>query len=170
MSEDVGDLWERSDMRHALLARDVAMLYRTLNRRGISQRLIAAHTGQSQSEISEILHGRRILSYDVLERICVGLMIPPGHMGMAYDDDTIRLLGPLHPQWPKEPRPEDEGSARPFEVRTVPTFPRFDTGMGDDESRPSWLDKGWWSSVDASHRCEARRQREIAEGEQLDRE
>ena len=54
--------------------------------------------------MSEILTGRRVVSYEVLERIYVGLLIPPGHMGMAYDLDTINLLGPSHPQWPARVR------------------------------------------------------------------
>ncbi|MER2091363.1 MAG: transcriptional regulator, partial [Saccharopolyspora rectivirgula] len=46
-------------MRDALARRDVSEIYRQLRRRGISQRQIAASTGQSQSEVSEILTGRQ---------------------------------------------------------------------------------------------------------------
>jgi transcriptional regulator with XRE-family HTH domain len=50
----------------------------------MSQRRIAAMTGQSQSEISEILSGRRVVSYDVLLRIADGLGVPRGLMGLAH--------------------------------------------------------------------------------------
>jgi hypothetical protein len=45
-------IWERPAMRRALAERDVATVYLMLQRIGVSQRRIAALTGQSQSEIS----------------------------------------------------------------------------------------------------------------------
>ncbi len=86
-------LWQRSDMRTALAARDIAMVFRLLQRVGVSQRRIAALTGQSQSEISEILSGRQVVSYDVLARIADGLSVPRGHLGLAYDETTAQLVG-----------------------------------------------------------------------------
>lgn len=87
-------VWERPDMRHALAARDVAEIYRLLQRIGVSQRKIAALTGQSQSEISEILSGsRQVMAYDVLVRIADGLGIPRGYMGLAYDEASAELAG-----------------------------------------------------------------------------
>jgi transcriptional regulator with XRE-family HTH domain len=80
-------------MRAALAARDIAMVFRLLQRCGVSQRRIAALTGQSQSEISEILGGRQVVSYDVLLRIADGLGVPRGHMGLAYDEGTAVLVG-----------------------------------------------------------------------------
>jgi transcriptional regulator with XRE-family HTH domain len=68
------------------------MVFKILQRYGISQRRIAASTGQSQSEISEILKGRRVVSYDVLVRIALGLGVPRGHLGLAYDDETMGLI------------------------------------------------------------------------------
>jgi transcriptional regulator with XRE-family HTH domain len=59
-----------------------------LQRYGISQRRIAALTTQSQSEISEILAGRRVVSYDVLVRIADGLRVPRGWMGLAYEEEA----------------------------------------------------------------------------------
>jgi transcriptional regulator with XRE-family HTH domain len=73
-------------MRAALAARDIAVVYRILQRHGISQRRIATLTEQSQSAVSEILAGRRVVSYDVLVRIAHGLGIPRGWMGLAYDN------------------------------------------------------------------------------------
>jgi transcriptional regulator with XRE-family HTH domain len=79
-------------MRRYLAARDIGSVYRLLQRFGVSQRAIAARTGQSQSEISEIIAGQRqVISYDVLERIALGLEIPRGWMGLAYDVDLVAV-------------------------------------------------------------------------------
>ncbi|MCA1704415.1 MAG: helix-turn-helix domain-containing protein, partial [Actinobacteria bacterium] len=53
-------VWEESEMKRVLVDRDVSSVYRLLRRVGISQRQIAALTGQSQSEVSEILKGRQV--------------------------------------------------------------------------------------------------------------
>jgi len=45
-----------------------------------------------QSEVSEILAGRRIVSYEVLARIADGLGVPRGYLGLQYDDETQRLV------------------------------------------------------------------------------
>jgi transcriptional regulator with XRE-family HTH domain len=85
-------VWQRKDMRRYLAARDIGSVYRLLQQHGVSQRAIAARTGQSQSEISEIIAGfRQVISYDLLERIAVGLGIPRGWMGLAYDADLVHL-------------------------------------------------------------------------------
>src|SRR5215475_12635207 len=80
-------------MRAVLATRDIAGVFRLLQKVGVSQRRIAALTGQSQSEISEILSGRQVVSYDVLARIADGLGVPRGHLGLAYDDATAHLVG-----------------------------------------------------------------------------
>ncbi|MGH4025259.1 MAG: helix-turn-helix domain-containing protein, partial [Pseudonocardiaceae bacterium] len=80
------DMWGEPEMHRALVARDVSTVYRLLCDAGLSQTQIGTLTGQSQSEVSEILGGRRVLSYAVLERIATGLGIPRGHMGLAYTD------------------------------------------------------------------------------------
>lgn len=72
-------------MRLALAQRDIPTLYRLLEDAGIPQREIARRTGQGQSEVSEIVHGRQVQSVPVLERIASGLGIEPGWMGLAYD-------------------------------------------------------------------------------------
>ncbi|GGL12413.1 XRE family transcriptional regulator [Sphaerisporangium melleum] len=90
-------VWERPAMRQALGARDIATVYLLLQRVGISQRRIAAQTGQSQSEISEILNGRQVMAYDVLVRIADGLGVPRGYMGLAYDDAAPAADGPGRP-------------------------------------------------------------------------
>lgn len=88
------DAWEQPDMRAALAGREISAVYRLLRKHGVSQRQIAAMTGQSQSEVSEILKGRQVMAYDVLTRIADGLGVPRGYMGLAYDEATaIRVVG-----------------------------------------------------------------------------
>jgi len=89
------DTWRQREMRAALAARDISTVYRLLRRVGVSQRQIAAMTGQSQSEVSEILKGRQVMAYDVLARIADGLGVPRGFMGLAYDEATATsVVGP----------------------------------------------------------------------------
>ncbi|WP_327046487.1 hypothetical protein OG320_00835 [Microbispora sp. NBC_01189] len=57
--------------------------------------MIAARTGQSQSEVSEIVaNGRQVMAYDVLSRIADGLGIPRGYMGLAFDVSSARPAAP----------------------------------------------------------------------------
>ncbi len=84
--------WNEPEMKRALADRDISSVYRLLRRVGISQRHIAALTGQSQSEVSEILKGRQVMAYDVLVRIADGLGIPRGYMGLAYDPATATSM------------------------------------------------------------------------------
>lgn len=77
----------------AAATHDVAETYRVLRRHGITQQRIAAACEQSQSEISEILAGRRVTSWEVLTRICRAYELPYGAMGLAYDEVTLDLLG-----------------------------------------------------------------------------
>jgi predicted XRE-type DNA-binding protein len=69
-SHGVAPPWyTHSDARKALAARDIATVYRMLYRGGVSQREIARRTGQSQSEVSEIIHGgRQVRDVTVLAR------------------------------------------------------------------------------------------------------
>jgi transcriptional regulator with XRE-family HTH domain len=74
-------------MRTALAQRDIARVYKLLAAAGISQHGIARLTGQSQSEVSEILSGRQVKQVDVLERICDGLGAERGWMRLADDSE-----------------------------------------------------------------------------------
>ncbi|MGH3772518.1 MAG: transcriptional regulator [Pseudonocardiaceae bacterium] len=89
------ETWNEPEMKRALADRDISSVYRLLRRVGISQRHIAALTGQSQSEVSEILKGRQVMAYDVLVRISGGLGIPRGYMGLSYDPAIeTSMVGP----------------------------------------------------------------------------
>lgn len=79
------ELYDRPEVRAILAKRDVAGLFRAVNAAGVSQRRIAVLVVMSQSEVSEILSGRKVLSYDVLVRVADGLHVPRGRMGLAYD-------------------------------------------------------------------------------------
>ena len=81
-------LYRRGDVRRILAERDIGGLYRVLRDEGITQRRIAELTGQSQSEVSEILKGRRVRDVTVLERIAEGLGIPRELMGISYGKDS----------------------------------------------------------------------------------
>jgi transcriptional regulator with XRE-family HTH domain len=70
----------------ACAKRDVSAIFRIVNESGIPQRRIAELVGMKQSEVSEILKGRQVQAYDVMKRVCEGLEIPPGMMGLAYDE------------------------------------------------------------------------------------
>jgi transcriptional regulator with XRE-family HTH domain len=77
-------LWEQPDMRAALATRDIGKVYRLLTRLGISQRQIGALVGQPQSDVSEIINGRAVKGYAVLERISERLGIPREYMGLSW--------------------------------------------------------------------------------------
>ncbi|MGH3908384.1 MAG: helix-turn-helix domain-containing protein, partial [Pseudonocardiaceae bacterium] len=69
--------YTRPEARTALTARDITTVYQILYRSGVSQREIARRTGQSQSEVSDILRGgRQVRDVEVLERIADGLGVP----------------------------------------------------------------------------------------------
>jgi transcriptional regulator with XRE-family HTH domain/predicted negative regulator of RcsB-dependent stress response len=93
-------------MRDALAAREVSSIYKQLRRNGVSQRQIAAMTGQSQSEVSEILKGRQVMAYDVLVRIADGLGVPRGYMGLAYDEATAARVAVTR-ETPEAEEPEN---------------------------------------------------------------
>ena len=75
--------WQRPDMLEALTTRDITTIYRLLQKTGISQQHIAVATGQSQPEVSAIIHGRKVMAYPVLHRILTGLNAPLCLAGLA---------------------------------------------------------------------------------------
>lgn len=83
------DLLTGPASRRALAQRDIAAVYRMLRDAGVSQARIAQATGQKQSEVSEIVSGRRVQSVVLLERIADGLGVPRGWMGLAHEPDRV---------------------------------------------------------------------------------
>ena len=71
-------IFESQDMLCALATRDIGAVYRILVAHGVSQRYLAELVGQSQSEVSEIISGRQVQSYDVLVRVAEGLGVSAG--------------------------------------------------------------------------------------------
>ncbi|MEV1012421.1 DUF5919 domain-containing protein [Micromonospora sp. NPDC049801] len=71
-------LWGTTDMLDALAARNIAQVFRLVQRATrASQTTLGVATGLSQAQISEITSGaRRVSSIDVLTRICTGLSMP----------------------------------------------------------------------------------------------
>jgi len=90
--------WSLPELQPTLSGRDIAGLFRWLQQRqGWSQVDIGHLTGQSQPEVSGILKGRNVTSYDLLCRIADGLRIPRGRMGLSSCiacPDTGRTEGP----------------------------------------------------------------------------
>lgn len=82
--EGMRDQWERPEMRDALARRDIGVVFALLIESGMSQREIAELTRQNPSEVSEIIGGRQVMAYDLLERIAARLDIPRGYLGLAY--------------------------------------------------------------------------------------
>lgn len=89
MNKPDSAIWDETAMRIVLAMRDIAGIFRLLQDHKVSQRTIAERVGMSQSEVSDVLHGRRqVQSYDVFVSICEGLGAPRGSMGLAYDEET----------------------------------------------------------------------------------
>ncbi len=86
-------IWQRPDVRRALAHHDLQTVFRTIQRHGVPQRVIAAATGLAQSDVSVIVCGRRqVHAYPVLERLASGLDLPRGWLGIAYDDETAAIM------------------------------------------------------------------------------
>jgi transcriptional regulator with XRE-family HTH domain len=76
-------------MRDVLARRDIAVVFRFLNRRGFSRAAIAALTGLSETRVRQIWNNQqRISTYEVLVRIAEGLRIPRGYLGLGLDSSS----------------------------------------------------------------------------------
>jgi transcriptional regulator with XRE-family HTH domain len=103
VNEGVTPQWyERPEARAALDARDVGAVYRLLQREGVPQREIARRAGQSQSEVSEILRGRRVRDVMVLERIVDGLEVPRAFMRLSGGAEGAYPGGDVVAESPEE--------------------------------------------------------------------
>jgi hypothetical protein len=75
-------------MPEVLANRDMGAVFRFLRGLGWSLTSLCRVTALSESRVRAVLHGaQRITSYEVLERVALGLHIPRGAMGLAYTVD-----------------------------------------------------------------------------------
>ncbi|HSV65798.1 MAG TPA: hypothetical protein VLJ59_07820 [Mycobacteriales bacterium] len=96
-------LWDEPRMRAALAHHDLRHVYQTLSLHGYSQQRIAALTGQSQPEVSSIIHNRRhVQAYAVLLGVARSLGIPLGYMGLSHCHCTHTTQHP-HPDGARDP-------------------------------------------------------------------
>lgn len=139
----LADLLTGSSARHALACRDIAAVFRILRDAGVNQASIALATGQRESEVSEILSGRRVQSVEVLRRIADGLGVPRGRMGLAYTPD----VAPTQQKAQTEDTSDDDnllrhaaivlcgspvfGAAHPIRVQHTPTPVPSRIGLAD---------------------------------------
>ncbi len=80
-------MFEGRSMRQILRQRDMACLFRFLKNHGWSRAAIAAATGLSETRVRQICQGRQqVTSYEVFERVALGLRIDRGLLGLGYDD------------------------------------------------------------------------------------
>lgn len=81
-------------IREALARRDVSAVFRFLRRRGFSRARLAALTGLSETRVRQIWRGQQQVStYEVLERIALGLRIPRSYLGIGYGGDGKETMG-----------------------------------------------------------------------------
>jgi transcriptional regulator with XRE-family HTH domain len=95
-----------------LVARDIGVVYRLLQRNGVTQREIARCTGQSQSEVSAILQGRQVRDVLVLERIADGLEVPRAFMRLSGGADDTYSGRDVVPESPEEVEELSRSSGR----------------------------------------------------------
>ena len=75
--------WESPHLATPLANRDVPAAFRELSKLRYSQHRIAALTEVAQPQVWAILHGRPVLTYNVLQRVYEGINVPPCLVGMA---------------------------------------------------------------------------------------
>ncbi|MCA1604227.1 MAG: helix-turn-helix domain-containing protein, partial [Acidobacteria bacterium] len=107
--------YARPELAPVLIGHDVGALFRALNDVGVSQRRIAALTGTTQPQVTDIVTGRRarVQAYQVLVRIAEGLGIPRERMGLSFWGTDGQWYGPAgayagrawSPNTPKEVSP-----------------------------------------------------------------
>jgi transcriptional regulator with XRE-family HTH domain len=87
-------IWQRPELQDALTGQDFQVIFDYLTRHeGLSQRQLAKLLGRSQSQISEIIGGRKVQMYGVLVDFAKRLSIPRGSLGVAYCQDLERARG-----------------------------------------------------------------------------
>jgi len=86
--------WSQARYADALARRDVLAIFGYLVEQGWTQRRIAFELGSMQSEISDIMKGRRKpIKVNFFEKVAKSFHIPPGKMGLAWSDSTKQYQG-----------------------------------------------------------------------------
>jgi hypothetical protein len=129
-------VWHEPQIQTALAERDLTTVYRHLFALGLSQGAIGLRSHQKQPDVSEVIHGRRVVAYDVLVRIADGLGIPRGYLGLAHCGPTKAAFADAAAERPAEP-PAEHVIARVVTVgvarcarcgdTTVPAVPKWTT-------------------------------------------
>lgn len=136
------ELWSREDVPAACARRDVQMVYRLLNRAGLSQRAISRACGQTQGEVCEIIQGRRVVqSVDLLERIVDGLGCPRSWWGLAHDVSAIGYAGDVARQVvavAQESVTHLAGTVANLATQVAGLLDLLGVDTQDAERRPSW--------------------------------
>lgn len=89
------EFWARPELAGMLMMRIVEQILRAvIDEFGLSQRDLAFRIGMAQSEISEILGGRRVQSVRVLERVADGLGCPRWRMNLAAMPSAAEMIRP----------------------------------------------------------------------------
>jgi transcriptional regulator with XRE-family HTH domain len=105
-------VWETDAMLDALAARDIAQVFRFIQRETrVSQTHLGVATGLSQAQVSEIISGtRRVSSVDVLTRIATGLCMPTdARVALLLGDRTHGVAtSPAPPSDPPSPTVAEE--------------------------------------------------------------
>ncbi|MGW5315511.1 helix-turn-helix domain-containing protein [Nocardia thailandica] len=137
-SEIAPEIWESPQMRRALAARDLKVVFDLLQRAGIGQRQIARMTGLHQSEVYEVIRkGRRIQAWDVLVRIADGMGISRGYLGLAFDDPLAHSLDQAAAACTADPTEREQIKHLLSHAANVT--------MGTDEDTAAT----WWQPLDA---------------------
>ncbi|MGH3904874.1 MAG: hypothetical protein ACRDTE_11895 [Pseudonocardiaceae bacterium] len=90
-------MWSQPELQPVLAGHDMGALYRALREIGLAQRRIAELTGTTQSQVADIMAGRRarVMVYDVLVRAAEGLGIGRERMGLSFWGPDGRWYGPV---------------------------------------------------------------------------
>ncbi|WP_156769782.1 transcriptional regulator [Nocardia sp. 852002-20019_SCH5090214] len=137
-NEVAPEIWESPQMRRALAARDLKLVFDLLQRGGIGQRQIARMTGLHQSEVYEVIRkGRRIQAWDVLVRVADGMGIPRGYMGLAFDDPLAHSLDQAAAACTADPTEREQ-------IKQLLSHAANVTMGTDDDTAATW-----WQPLDA---------------------
>ncbi|GEM_PF-1030720 len=139
-----GGEWEGRGMRAVLATRDIGCVFRFVHSRGWSWSAIGAATGMTDTRVREVARDqRRVINYEVFERIATGLGIPREYMGLGHAaPPPSSSLAPIAVGRAVDPRLAA--------VRHALTFAAIDGASGAPAQKAADLDEFHARIVDAS--------------------